>query len=488
MKDVIYVLFDTIIYFVQGLLFVMMLKGAKGRFSWKNRYSQSAILLLQYVAVQMFLHESGWIKRIFYGDSMGIHNSRQSIILVLFSMAVTLVVSVLVLKEKRMKIVYYVVTFYSIMELIKFAFYPFSLWLLDRLMQINTYLYADRQIYGQETFYMAVSGIEIFWNVLLNTAILYAAYKMIQRIKKYLDMSETYQQAEIIFLLFPSVIGLLLCLMIRSMMFWVDGKDMNLLLSSRPEMNFLIPCTSLLCVVLILLAAKMLRKLREESNRKIEISVYQDRIREMEQHMEDVENLYVGIRGMKHDMKNYIADMDALMKQETDQAVLKQYLDSLQASVEQLDMKYNTGNPVTDVILQRYDKLAEKNGIDFRADFIFPLHMGIDTFDLSIIINNALENALEACKRQVEGRKAIELYAYRRENMFFVIVKNSFDGKIVRNKADGRLLTTKADVGNHGLGLRNMELCAEKYFGKAETTIKEKEFELAVMLQKKTGC
>ena len=162
MKDVIYVLFDTIIYFVQGLLFVMMLKGAKGRFSWKNRYSQSAILLLQYVAVQMFLHESGWIKRIFYGDSMGIHNSRQSIILVLFSMAVTLVVSVLVLKEKRMKIVYYVVTFYSIMELIKFAFYPFSLWLLDRLMQINTYLYADRQIYGQETFYMAVSGIEIF--------------------------------------------------------------------------------------------------------------------------------------------------------------------------------------------------------------------------------------------------------------------------------------------------------------------------------------
>ena len=164
----------------------------------------------------------------------------------------------------------------------------------------------------------------------MNTAILYAAYKMIQRIKKYLDMSETYQQAEIIFLLFPSVIGLLLCLMIRSMMFWVDGKDMHLLLSSRPEMNFLIPCTSLLCVVLILLAAKMLRKLREESNRKIEISVYQDRIREMEQHMEDVENLYVGIRGMKHDMKNYIADMDALMKQETDQAVLKQYLDSLQ--------------------------------------------------------------------------------------------------------------------------------------------------------------
>lgn len=98
-------------------------------------------------------------------------------------------------------------------------------------------------------------------------------------------------------------------MMIRSMMFWVDGNDMHLLLNCRPEMNFLIPCTSLLCITMIILAAKMLRKLIDESYKKIEVSVYQDRIKEMEQHIGEIENLYVGIRGMKHDMKNYIADM-----------------------------------------------------------------------------------------------------------------------------------------------------------------------------------
>lgn len=70
---------------------------------------------------------------------------------------------------------------------------------------------------------------------------------------------------------------------------------------------------------------------------------------------------------------------------------------------------------------------------------------------MSIIIDNALDNAVETCKRQ----------------------------------SDGRLLTTKVDSSNHGLGLKNIEVCAKKYYGKAETTVKDGEFELVVMLQKR---
>lgn len=132
----------------------------------------------------------------------------------------------------------------------------------------------------------------------------------------------------------------------------------------------MVPCTSLLCIVMIIFTAKMLHKLIVESNQKIEISIYQERIREMEQHIGDIENLYAGIRGMKHDMKNYIADMEALMQEETgNPTAFRQYLDSLQASVEQLDMKYNTGNPVTDVIMQRYVQLAKTMTLRFRRTF-----------------------------------------------------------------------------------------------------------------------
>lgn len=485
MKDIIYNIFDIITYLVQGLLLVALLKEAQTRFPFK-RSIHMGILLIQYAAVQIFLHHSVWVKSLLYGKSMIISSSRQSIVPVFISMLVTCVAGLLLFRESRFKIIYYVVTFYSLMELLKFAIHPLLLWLFTRLVDLNQYLFLDRQMYGETTFFEVASAIEICWNFVFIFVLLLLMYRIILRLQKYFEMKENYERSQLIFVLFPSVIGMLVCLMIRSMMFTIEGRDIYSLFDSRPEMNLLIPCTSVLCIAMIVFAARMLRKLIDESNQKIEVRIYQDRIREMEQHIGDIENLYAGIRGMKHDMKNYIADMDALMREETkDPSALRQYLDSLQTSVEQLDMKYNTGNPVTDVILQRYVQLAKGSGITFDADFIFPSDMNMDAFDLSIILNNALNNALEACRRQKEGRKFIELNAYRRENMFFIIIKNSFDGTLARSRSDGRLLTTKPDASKHGMGLRNIEMCAQKYYGKAEMSVRENEFELAVMLQKR---
>ena len=488
MESITVVLLDLGIYVLQGLLLVMLLQEAQGRFPFKKRSVNQAILLLQYVAVQSFLHDSGMVKSIFYGNSMVMNSSRQSILPMLISMVMTGVVSMFLFKENRLKVTYYVVTFYSVLELLKFAFYRGLLWLFTKLVDLNQYLFLDQRLYGERIFYIIAGAIEICWNLMFVCLLLLCAWQIILRIKRYLNIKDDYQTSELLFLLFPSVIGLLLCVMIRSILFSVEGYETRSVFDSRPEMNFLIPGISLLCIILMILAAKMLRKLIDERNQRIEISVYQDRIKEMEQHIGDIENLYAGIRGMKHDMKNYIADMEALMSGETgkqsDQSAFRQYLGSLQASVEQLDMKYHTGHPVTDVILQRYVQLTGKYAVDFQADFLFPSNMNIDAFDLSIIINNALDNALEACRRQTEGQKYIALNAYRRENMFFIIIKNSFDGIIARDLENDRLRTTKPDAKNHGLGLLNIEVCAQKYYGKAETTVRDHEFELAVMLQK----
>lgn len=261
-------------------------------------------------------------------------------------------------------------TFYSVMELLKFAIYPLFLWLLTKLVDLNQYLFLDRQMYGETMFFEVNSGIEMFWNLSYVLVLLVFTYRIIVWMKKYLEMKENYENSQLIFVLFPSVTGLLLCLMIRSMMFSMEDNDIHSLFDSRPEMNLMVPCTSLLCIVMIIFTAKMLHKLIVESNQKIEISIYQEWIREMEQHIGDIENLYAGIRGMKHDMKNYIADMEALMQEETgNPTAFRQYLDSLQASVEQLDMKYNTGNPVTDVIMQRYVQLAKTMTLRFRRTF-----------------------------------------------------------------------------------------------------------------------
>ena len=57
MRDIVYNVFDIISYFVQGMLLVNLLKETQPRFPFK-KYHSAAILLGQYVAVQIFLHYS----------------------------------------------------------------------------------------------------------------------------------------------------------------------------------------------------------------------------------------------------------------------------------------------------------------------------------------------------------------------------------------------------------------------------------------------
>ena len=79
-----YNVFDIISYFVQGMLLVNLLKETQPRFPFK-KYHSAAILLGQYVAVQIFLHYSVFIKSLLYGKSMVMNNSRQSILPVLIA-------------------------------------------------------------------------------------------------------------------------------------------------------------------------------------------------------------------------------------------------------------------------------------------------------------------------------------------------------------------------------------------------------------------
>ena len=91
------------------------------------------------------------------------------------------------------------------------------------------------------------------------------------------------------------------------------------------------------------------------------------------------------------------------------------------------------------------------------------------------IIPLILTNTFQGTKQE------IEMTAYRRKNMFFLTIWNSFNGTLIRQGE--KIKTSKPDLAKHGLGLRNIEACAEKYLGRAEIKTEDGQFELTVMLQ-----
>ena len=123
-----------------------------------------------------------------------------------------------------------------------------------------------------------------------------------------------------------------------------------------------------------------------------------------------------------------------------------------------------------------------------EGELLFPAKLGIEAFDLGILLNNALDNAIEACRKVPEGReRLIRFRGYTKGRMYFVVVENTYDGERLPEGVDV-LRTTKTDTEGHGLGMSNMRSCVEKYYGTMQYEAGSGKFVLTIMLQGDAGC
>lgn len=123
----------------------------------------------------------------------------------------------------------------------------------------------------------------------------------------------------------------------------------------------------------------------------------------------------------------------------------------------------NTGNIVIDSLAGYWRKIAEKEGIEFQTDLKIPMKMPFKGADVSLILGNLLENAVEAA-RKVEDERYIRIkLKYDRKNLL-ISVENSYTGELIKTKG-GELKTTKKDADNHGIGLASVQRTARKYHG-----------------------
>lgn len=259
----------------------------------------------------------------------------------------------------------------------------------------------------------------------------------------------------------------------------------------------LLYCLSLYISILVVIMLFQNIKVRQQEETREELLAGQ--MEDMERHIREVEELYREIRSLKHDMGNHIMVMQKLNGREQEQ-----YAKSLQEQYAAVAEGIRSGNPVTDVILMERSREAQSKGIVFDCSFLYPVGREMDAFDLSIILNNALANAIEAAGRVCTekggidgtGRQSngeygkaddsagyIRITSSLRENVYMIAVENSYCCKIVMDKESELPVTTKEDKAFHGFGLLNIRRVAQKYHGDMEVEATGQVFRLSVMLQ-----
>lgn len=232
-------------------------------------------------------------------------------------------------------------------------------------------------------------------------------------------------------------------------------------------------------VITIIVVTVLYHNIKTKQEENMQAGILAAQAGNIRKHIKHVENLYNDIRSTRHDMANHILVLERLYAgNKMDEAAIYSAKLKDKLNIEAGGIK--SGNPVTDVILQEIKEEAGKAGISFCSEFYYPEGSGIDAFDISIILNNALQNALENTDRDSAG--SISVISYRRNNAYMIEVKNSFKGSLDWNEENGLPVTSKEEKERHGYGLPNIRRIAGKYSGDMDIVLSDGKFCLCIML------
>lgn len=374
-------------------------------------------------------------------------------------------------KNYRQKI-FIAVTFFSLRWLSSYIASMITVNMVDQMIYIT---YMSEHPVRQ---FIAAAAIDILNHVITFTVI---GTSVRYIIKAYIYKRENMTTKELLMLIVPSVTGMTGYAIMQYYQAFIETSVQEAVSGIYYGLAFLYYGISIVTIVVVTVLFQNIKAKQEDHLQNEIISAQIDNIK---RHIGQVESLYQDIRGIKHDMANHILTLERLCAQSSAEA--KEYTRQLKDVLIQVTGEIKSGNPVTDVILQEWKIEAEKKGICFRCDFHYPAGSNINAFDVSVILNNALQNAVENTE---EGEAAhISVRSYRRNNVFMIEISNSFTGNLQWDAEGGLPVTSKGKTESHGYsqthgyGLSNIRKVAGKYFGDLDIVLKDGKFLLSVML------
>ena len=311
--------------------------------------------------------------------------------------------------------------------------------------------------------------------------------------RKFVNKDYLLQVQENIFLVLPCVAALCISVTLKMMITSVENGMTVIIYDTVPATKFWIPVICILLLSAIVASVILFQKLVQYNEETGKRAILENQVRQMQKEIVEIQDIYTDMRGLRHDMRSHIANISLLVKNVAGSVneELESYIGKMEKTVSKLDFTYQTGNPITDIIIHQKGQEAEKKQIQFKADFAYPPNLLIDIYDIAVILNNALENAIEAC-RKTEGNKQIKLHSYVKGSLFFIEIENDFSEDIIIEKESGLPVSSKESGKLHGIGISNIQRCAKKYKGDIDIEISDtdgrKKFSLTVMMNGKPAA
>lgn len=203
---------------------------------------------------------------------------------------------------------------------------------------------------------------------------------------------------------------------------------------------------------------RLLKKLLPKSNEE-RMNDYQYKL--MEQYVDEVQNIYLNMRGWRHDYHNHMQTLKAHLAL-GQYGLMDEYLNKLDEDLDSIDFMIKTGNVNVDAILNIKLSLAKSKEITISCTANLPEKISISDIDLCVLIGNILDNAVESCETIEEKEdRFLRVYISILKQQLYISVTNSTKEKVRKFNFEYR----SNKRGNHGYGLKRIDNIVNKYQG-----------------------
>lgn len=166
------------------------------------------------------------------------------------------------------------------------------------------------------------------------------------------------------------------------------------------------------------------------------------------------------LRSTRHELKNHIAAMDALLSAQRYDELAVYFADFLGSSRTALE-DFHCENRLVSAVAGSFIRAARAEGICMEVSAAVPETLPIADSDLCSMLSNLLENAVEGCKNA--SGDTVRASLHTEKGYLFISVANPAESDVLAENP--ALQTTKPKPEGHGCGVPLMRRIAARYGG-----------------------
>ena len=185
------------------------------------------------------------------------------------------------------------------------------------------------------------------------------------------------------------------------------------------------------------------------------------------------------IKKNNHDFRHHLMTISAYAtKKENDKLI--DYIKNLTNITNEYQQHFFCENMTINAILVSNYKKAEDSNIEINVKLSIPEGLNLSDVDLSMLIGNLIENAIEASLFLPEDRRKIQIKGKLISDKLYIIIENNHVKKQVAE--NGTLFSSKRNYHSQGIGLYTVRTIVDKYFGEIDINYDDDVFVVKIVL------